>query len=175
MVLQDSNIDMTSSCYDIIVGGSHHQMQTSTKQSKIVRDQRSLNSSTRGNCTETIDDSTIWFFLRLVKLDDVFVDQFGGNLRQEVKDKLSGGQKTRLLLARALFRASEYCRNSTVLILDEPDKGLPSDMTIEIIRSIIDWWKSRGILFITLHTKEKYELPFTQTLTIVDGLMSVKQ
>lgn len=147
MVLQDSSIDMTSSCYDIIVGG---------------------------NCTETIDDSVIWFFLRLVKIDDVFMDQFGGDLRQEVKGKLSGGQKTRLMLARALFRASEHCRNSTILILDEPDKGLPSDMTIDIIRSVIDWWKDRGILFITLHTKEKYELPFTQILTVVDGLMTVK-
>lgn len=147
MVLQDSSVDMTSSCYDIIVGG---------------------------NIDHVVDDSVIWFFLRMVKIDDVFMDQFGNDLHLEVKDKLSGGQKTRLLLARALFRASEHSRNSSILILDEPDKGLPSDMTIDIIRSVIDWWKDRGILFITLHTKEKYKLPFTQTLTVVDGLMTVK-
>jgi ABC-type multidrug transport system ATPase subunit len=144
MVLQDSSIDLSASCYDIIVGN---------------------------NCTNRISDTVIWEFLRLVKIDDVFIDQFNCDLHLKINDKLSGGQKTRLMLARALFRASEHCRKSSILILDEPDKGLPSDMTIEIIQSIISWFGSRGILFITLHTKEKYELPFTQVLTISNGIM----
>jgi ABC-type multidrug transport system fused ATPase/permease subunit len=41
-----------------------------------------------------------------------------------MESKLRGGEKTILLLARALYRAPN--RNSPLLILDKLDKGLPT-------------------------------------------------
>jgi ABC-type molybdenum transport system ATPase subunit/photorepair protein PhrA len=57
-----------------------------------------------------------------------------------------------------LFRA--YNRQSSMLILDESDKGLPTETTVSAIKNIIDWYRSRGILFITLHTEKAHALHF---------------
>jgi ABC-type transport system involved in cytochrome bd biosynthesis fused ATPase/permease subunit len=84
-----------------------------------------------------------------------------------MENKLSGGQKTRLLLARALYRA--HHRNSSLLILDEPDKGLPAETTVSIIANIMKWYQSKGILFLTLHTERAHSLNFDQVLHIEDG------
>ncbi|XWV25120.1 MdlB - ABC-type multidrug transport system [Tupanvirus deep ocean] len=108
-----------------------------------------------------VTDDVVWFFLKLVILDDWFVNYFNSNIHLSLKDKLSGGQKSRILLAKTLFRASEFDRNSTILILDEPDKGLPSNLTIDIITNIVNWFKFKGILLLTLHTREAQDLGYT--------------
>ncbi|CAF1270392.1 unnamed protein product [Didymodactylos carnosus] len=112
-------------------------------------------------------DNLVWEYLQLVKIDDFVRVELNGDLGQPMENKLSGGQKTRLLLARALFRA--HHRQSSLLILDEPDKGLPAETTVGIIENIIKWYKSRGILLLTLHTEQAHNLNFDQILHIENG------
>ncbi|CAF4802965.1 unnamed protein product [Rotaria magnacalcarata] len=115
-------------------------------------------------------ESLIWHFLRLIHMDDFVRNELSGDLIIPLENKLSGGQKTRLLLARALFQAHQ--RQSPILILDEPDKGLPAETTVSIIENIIDWYRSKGILFLTLHTKKAHMLDFHQVLHIDNGLIT---
>lgn len=150
MVLQDTIVRTNSTCYEIVTDMPDPILSP-----------------------DCVSDSAIWQFLQLVMLDDVFREQFKGNLHCKIKDKLSGGQKMRLVLARALFRASEYSRNSKILILDEPDKGLPADTTVQIIKNIIDWCNNK-ILFLTLHTKEAQEIGFTHVIQVEDGIFKLK-
>ncbi|CAF5051176.1 unnamed protein product [Rotaria magnacalcarata] len=115
-------------------------------------------------------ESLIWHFLRLIHMDDFVRNELSGDLIIPLENKLSGGQKTRLLLARALFQTHQ--RQSPILILDEPDKGLPAETTVSIIENIIDWYRSKGILFLTLHTKKAHMLDFHQVLHIDNGLIT---
>ena len=160
MVLQDVSCNLQLSCYEIIT-------DTMDNNDTVI------NFNDNVNKVNKVNDEFVWSLLKMVKLDDIFTEQFDSNIHCELKDKLSGGQKTRLQLARALFRASEHCGNSSVLILDEPDKGLPADMTVEIINNIIKWFRSRGILFLTLHTKEAHSIVFDQTIQITNGIIKL--
>ena len=82
-------------------------------------------------------------------MNDFVRHDLKGNLDEPLENKLSGGQKTRLLLARALFRA--HNRQSS------------------IIENIIQWYRSKGILFLTLHTEKAHALNFDQILHIENG------
>ncbi|CAF3696305.1 unnamed protein product [Rotaria sordida] len=114
-------------------------------------------------------ESLVWYFLGLVHMDDFVHNDLNSNLDEPLENKLSGGQKTRLLLARALFRTHQ--RQSLMLILDEPDKGLPAETTVPIIENIINWYRPKGILFLTLYTEKAHTLQYDQILTIDDGLI----
>ena len=149
MVLQDSNMDYRSTIYSMV---------TDIDESDINQER-----------TPELD-SLVWDFLHLVQIDDFVRDELDSDLNQEMENKLSGGQKTRLLLARALYRA--YHRHSTLLVLDEPDKGLPSETTVTIIENIIKWYRPKGILFLTLHTERAHALDFDQILHVEQGVIT---
>ncbi|CAF4198737.1 unnamed protein product [Adineta steineri] len=149
MVLQDSNMDYRSSIYSMITDID----QDDLKQKR----------------TPEID-SLVWELLHLVQIDEFIQNELKNDLDQPMENKLSGGQKTRLLLARALYRAHRRC--SSLLILDEPDKGLPAETTVTIINNIIKWYLSKGILFLTLHTEQAHLLNFDQILHIDQGTIT---
>ncbi|CAF1458336.1 unnamed protein product [Rotaria sordida] len=100
MVLQDAKMDYRSTIYSMITD----------------IDEDDINQEKNPEI-----DSLIWKIIHLVQIEDFIKNDLKGDLYQPMENKLSGGQKTRLLLARALYRA--YHRNSSILILDEPDKG----------------------------------------------------
>ncbi|CAF1326119.1 unnamed protein product [Rotaria sordida] len=106
-------------------------------------------------------DSLVWNFLSLVQIDDFVRNEFNGNLDEEMENKLS---------ARALYRA--YQRHVSLLILDEPDQGLPAETTVNIIDNIMKWYRSKGILILTLHTERAQLLNFDQILHIEQGLIT---
>ncbi|CAF1456959.1 unnamed protein product [Adineta steineri] len=149
MVLQDSDMDYRSTIYSMV---------TDIDEDEVNK-----------NRTPELD-SLVWEFLRLVQIDDFIRDELNGDLDGAMENKLSGGQKMRLLLARALYRA--HNRNSSLLILDEPDKGLPAEITVTIIDNIMKWYRSKGILFLTLHTERAHMLNFDQTLHIDQGIIT---
>jgi ABC-type transport system involved in cytochrome bd biosynthesis fused ATPase/permease subunit len=149
MVLQDSNMDYRSTIYSMI---------TDIDEDEVKRER-----------TPEID-ALVWELLRLVQIEDFIRNALEGDLDVAMENKLSGGQKTRLLLARALYRV--HLRSSSLLILDEPDKGLPAETTLTIIENIIKWYRSRGILFLTLHTERAHLLHFDQILHIEQGTIS---
>jgi ABC-type transport system involved in cytochrome bd biosynthesis fused ATPase/permease subunit len=137
MVLKDSDMDYRSTIYSMITEIDEDQIKQQ-KTSEI--------------------DSLIWDILRLAQIDKFVRNELKSNLDEPIENKINGGQKTRLLLGRALYRA--HHRNSSLLILDEPDQGLPAETTVNIINSIIKWYCSKGILFLTLHTKRAHVLNF---------------
>ncbi|UJR32426.1 hypothetical protein I4U23_019888 [Adineta vaga] len=149
MVLQDSNMDYRSTIYSMVTNIDEDE----------VNQQRTPEL-----------DSLVWEFLHIVQIDDFVRNELNGNLDEEMENKLSGGQKTRLLLARALYRA--HNRHSSLLILDEPDKGLPAETTVTIIDNIIKWYRSKGILFLTLHTERAHTLDFNQILHVENGIIT---
>ncbi|CAF1005661.1 unnamed protein product [Adineta ricciae] len=149
MVLQDSNMDYRSTIYSMV---------TNIDEDDVNQER-----------TPELD-SLVWDLLHLVQIDDFVRDELDSDLNQEMENKLSGGQKTRLLLARALYRA--YHRHSTLLVLDEPDKGLPSETTVTIIENIIKWYRPKGILFLTLHTEQAHALDFDQILHVEQGVIT---
>jgi ABC-type transport system involved in cytochrome bd biosynthesis fused ATPase/permease subunit len=146
IVLQDSQMDYRSTIFSMIT-----DIDEDTAKERINYEFEPL----------------VWHFLRLVDMEDFVRKDLNGNLDEPLENKLSGGQKTRLLLARALFRA--HNRQSTMLILDEPDKGLPAETTVSIIENIIHWYRPKGILFLTLHTEKAHALDFDQILNIENG------
>ncbi len=76
------------------------------------------------------------------KLDDGFETIVG-----EKGVKISGGQKQRLTIARALFL------NKKILILDEPTNELDEENEFEIIEKIFSKFKKNTIFLIT-HNKQ---------------------
>ena len=74
---------------------------------------------------------------------------------------LSEGETTRLLLARSLYRA--MFRKIPLLILDEPDKGLPDKMALKIIQKVFS--RFQGCLIVAVHREECKKLPFSQKIT----------
>ena len=148
MVLQDSQMDYRSTIYSMI---------TDIDEDDVTKER-----------TPELDVQ-VWKFLELVQIDEFVRKELEGNLDEAMENKLSGGQKTRLLLARALFRAEQ--RKSPLLILDEPDKGLPAETTVSIIENIMKWYRCRGILFLTLHTERAHALDFDQVLHVEDGVI----
>ncbi|CAF1113529.1 unnamed protein product [Rotaria sordida] len=70
------------------------------------------------------------------------------------------------MLARALNRTEQH--QSQILILDEPDRGLPSETTFRIMSNIVRWFKSKGILFLTLHNNRVRERLFVNHLLHID-------
>jgi ABC-type transport system involved in cytochrome bd biosynthesis fused ATPase/permease subunit len=149
MVLQESDMDYRSSIYSMITDIDDDEVQ--------------------GKRTNELD-LLVWNFLRIVQIDEFIRNELNSNLDEMMENKLSGGQKTRLLLARALFRA--HHRNSTLLILDEPDKGLPAETTVTIVDNIMKWYQSRGILFLTLHTERAHTFNFDQVIHIDEGTIT---
>jgi ABC-type transport system involved in cytochrome bd biosynthesis fused ATPase/permease subunit len=149
MVLQDSDMDYRSTIFSMITDIDEDE----------VKQQRTPEL-----------DSIVWDFLRLVEIDEFVRDDLDSDLDQALENKLSGGQKTRLLLARALYRARN--RNSPLLILDEPDKGLPAETTVSIIDNIMKWYRPRGILFLTLHTERAHLLDFDQIIHVEQGTIT---
>ncbi|CAF4063041.1 unnamed protein product [Rotaria sp. Silwood2] len=143
-VLQDTQMDFSSSIYTMITDCENDYQQAISQE----------------------DEERIWYFLRLVEIDSFVQENFDGQLDRPVENQLSGGQKTRLMLARALNRAQQ--RQSRILILDEPDQGLPSETTFRIMPNIVRWFKSKGILFLTLHNDRVRERLFVDHLLHID-------
>ena len=150
LVLQDTQMDFKCSIFTMITDIENEDFNQFNYSKKEQEEKR------------------LWFFLRLVEIDQFVEESLQGQIHIPVENRLSGGQKTRLMLARALNRAEQ--RQSQILILDEPDRGLPSETTFRIMLNILQWFKLNGILFITLHNdRVREKLPFEHILHIEHG------
>ena len=149
-VLQDAQMDYRSSVYTMITD--------------LEDDDQALVSQE--------EEERVWRFLRLLEIDTFVRESLGGQLHLPVENRLSGGQKTRLLLARALNRAEQ--RQSRLLILDEPDRGLPSETTCRIVKNIVRWFRPKGILLLTLQDdRVREEIPLHQVVHIECGRIRI--
>lgn len=143
----DNNVDFNSTPYQIITG---------IYQSDIMfRDDKEENSN------------VINELLIMVNLKDV-IDQSGG-IHMEINSKLSGGQKMKMGLAKSLFRTIN--KKTPIVILDEPDKGLPASESKVIINRIIDRCKEFSMVFIISHSL--MEINNSKTINVENGLVSL--
>ena len=81
---------------------------------------------------ELLTDEIAWDFLRLVRLDE-FIDRLPQGLNTHLEEdgqKISGGQRQRLGIARALFTRPK------ILVLDEATNALDSKTEFEVSESI---------------------------------------
>ena len=148
LVLQDTQMDFKCSIFTMITDFEDDDEQTNNSKQE--------------------EEERVWRFLRLVEIDNFVQESLEGQIHVPVENRLSGGQKTRLMLARALSRAEQ--RQSNLLILDEPDRGLPSETTFRIMLNIVHWFRSKGILLLTLHNDRIRErLPLNHILYIEHG------
>ena len=89
--------------------------------------------SLRRMLEDETDDSAIWKYIRIVKLEDKF-DSLGLN---EPMENLSGGEKMRLSLLYTIWDLIK--RDKQVLILDEPEQGLDEDTRVDVIKNIMNF------------------------------------
>jgi ABC-type multidrug transport system fused ATPase/permease subunit len=84
--------------------------------------------------------------LRRVHLDEIAAPEGARGLGTEVRlvpPNFSGGEQRRLLLARMLLR------DARVLVLDEPESGLPSATAEELLRAVAEIAGGRTCLVVT--------------------------
>jgi len=140
----DNNVDFNGTPYQIITG---------TFNSDVLK----------GDKDDDYD--VINELLIMVNLKDV-IDQSGG-IHTEINSKLSGGQKMKMGLAKSLFRAIN--KKTPIVILDEPDKGLPVSESKEIINRIIDRCREFSMVFIISHSL----INNSKTIHVENGTISL--
>jgi ABC-type transport system involved in cytochrome bd biosynthesis fused ATPase/permease subunit len=115
------------------------------------------------------DTNLVRQVLDIVNLGDVLRDQFKDNLNTQINNKLSGGQIAKLGLARSLFRV--LTSNPSILILDEPDKGIPESEAVDIINKILKRATNCGcMVFLTSHLDVvKTKIKYDQILNVENG------
>ena len=122
------------------------------KISQIPQDIFLLNDNIRNNITfefnTNIDDNKILNIIDKVKLDNFLKNQKNG-LNTFIGDRgsnISGGEKQRFAIARALFKDAE------LLIFDEPTSALDQDNALAIMELIKSLKKDKTIIIIS-HNK----------------------
>jgi ABC-type transport system involved in cytochrome bd biosynthesis fused ATPase/permease subunit len=146
VVIQDAQMDNRSTIYSMIANDDVDDLKQRT--------------------TPHID-LIVWELIRLVQIAYFIKNDLKSDLHQPIENELSGGQKTRLLLPRAIRPA--YLHNSSVFILDEPDKGLPAETTLTVINNIVKLYRSKGILFLRLHIEPAHSSNVDHVLHIQLG------
>jgi ABC-type lipoprotein export system ATPase subunit len=85
------------------------------------------------------------------------------------KNKLSGGEQYRLNICRTLFLCEKT--NKKIILMDEIDAGLDSEISEKIVKYMINNYKNMMILFITHDSNlDKLNIP---TLKFESGLISI--
>lgn len=84
--------------------------------------------------------------LARVRLDDLAEGRGGRGLATDIRKippNFSGGEQRRLMLARMLLR------NARVLLLDEPEAGLPGATAEELLKSVVELSAGRTTIIVT--------------------------
>jgi ABC-type multidrug transport system fused ATPase/permease subunit len=89
---------------------------------------------------------TMKTMLAKVHLDDLVEERNGRSLSTEVRKvppNFSGGEQRRLMLARMLLR------DARVLVLDEPEAGLPAATAEELLKNVVELSAGRTTIVVT--------------------------
>lgn len=167
---------------DIEINGQRvdHKFQAMT-QTRSFRQQKS-DSSCLGTpfflitgihatdpCKLADQEEEVWDILTMVCNDFIKRE----DLHQEIKtmDGFSGGQIGRIENAKSIWEA----RESSVLVLDEPDGALNHNMRVQIIQNIVKYCRMNNImLWLTLHSHEiKDAIVVDHHIELVNGLITI--
>lgn len=89
--------------------------------------------------------------LELVQLGPWFRQTISGDFDARIAGRVSSGEAVRLCLAATLHKM--FSRNCRVLILDEPDRGVPPKTAAELLEAILTYPRLRGKIIICVsHT-----------------------
>ena len=108
--------------------------------------------------TEVLNKSYLENFYKVKKGQNFLIDENGKNI--------SGGEKQRICIARALYR------NPEILILDEATSSLDKDVEKKILQNIFDDFKSKTVIFIShkreslKHCNKVYQIKDKKILTV---------
>lgn len=84
-------------------------------------------------------------------------------------DKLSGGERMRLLIARLIYTIKNN-NNYNILLFDEIDENLNKDLAIEIAQKLLTIFKDKTILYIT-HNNDVKKL-FKKQINVKNGIIN---
>lgn len=95
---------------------------------------------------DEMDNEKILRALEIVELQEWLSVTFNGDLDAKIENKISGGQKTRLCLAVALYSAMK--KNAQWIILDEPDAGIDVELCPNLLKRVINAFPNTTIFLI---------------------------
>lgn len=90
---------------------------------------------------ENVDDEKFYKVIEIAKVNEIIQKHENENIGDRA-NKLSGGERTRILIARALLKDSD------LYIFDEISTGLDEKLFNEIVDDIINYLKDKTIIFI---------------------------
>ena len=94
----------------------------------------------------------------LLYLDKIINNKVNG-INTVIRDNLSGGEKQRIILARALYKKFD------VLLLDEALSEVDYDLRTKIVSNINHYYKNKTIIMVS-HNEEKYKFDKVVNLTV---------
>jgi ABC-type transport system involved in cytochrome bd biosynthesis fused ATPase/permease subunit len=119
------------------------------------------------------DDNRIMYFLEITSLIKWFENILASDFNKPINCKMSGGQKSCLCIALTLYEMER--RNTSWLILDEPEQGIDNELVPNILKNIFEKYSNKTIIIIThlCQCNLKY-VGITKKLFIEDGICKIK-
>jgi ABC-type bacteriocin/lantibiotic exporter with double-glycine peptidase domain len=91
------------------------------------------------------DDELITECLKICELEKWYEKTMEKKLYQNISNKISGGEKSRLALATVIYKIiTTGNKKYRVLILDEPEQGLDREIAKKVLKNIFDLCKNNG-------------------------------
>jgi ATP-binding cassette, subfamily C, bacteriocin exporter len=106
---------------------------------------------------EKYNETKFKLISEILSLDLIFKDKYNGN-ESIVNDNLSGGEKQRIILARAIYRDFD------ILLLDEALSEVSYNLRLKIIAKLNKYFSSKTIIYVS-HNFEKYPFDLVINLT----------
>ena len=138
-----------------INGSSNNKVKTST----VFQTNKLFNKSIEDNIKfgREIDETVYEKIISITKVNEI-IKKYNDSLVGSAANKLSGGEKTRILVARALANESD------LYIFDEISTGLDNELFNEIVKDVIEFLNGKTLIFIDHHKIDlKY---FTKNILI---------
>ena len=109
-------------------------------------------------CDEDYNDLRFRRISSLLYLDKIINNKVNG-INTVIRDNLSGGEKQRIILARALYKKFD------LLLLDEALSEVDYHFRTKIVSNINNYYKDKTIIMVS-HNEEKYKFDKVINLTV---------
>jgi len=93
----------------------------------------------------------------------------------EISEKISGGQKSRLILTLRGYETD--IKNKGIIVLDEPCPDVDHDTYIEVMNTFFNHYNKCTIIMIghlCMCKKASLNIKWTQEFTVCDGIVTKK-